>query len=348
MQKIITLCILLSHLSLKAQSLYFPPIEGNEWETVSVKELNWCEYGVEELFQYLEDNKTKAFILLKDGKIVFEKYFNGHTENSLWYWASAGKTVTALLTGIAQEEKLLSIDDPVSKYLGTGWTNCNREQEEKITIRHQLSMTTGLDDGLNDLFCTDKKCLNCLSEPGERWSYHNAPYTLLDEVLSAATGKSINQYLNKKLKQKTGIKGAFVKSGYNKIYFSNARSMARFGLLILNKGNWGGTEILKNKEFYQSMINTSQGLNKSYGYYWWLNGKESFMIPQMRKVYEGLLQPKAPDDLIIAVGKNGQFINVIPSENIVWIRMGEAPESMDIPFKMNNKIWEYLNTIICR
>ena len=65
--------------------------------------------------------------------------------------------------------------------------------------------------------------------------------------------------------------------------------------------------------------------NESYGYLWWLNGQSSFMLPYNQFVYNGDIIINAPDDLFSAIGKNGQYINVVPSENLVWIRMGEAP-----------------------
>ena len=106
--------------------------------------------------------------MLKDGKIAIEKYFGTFTKDSLWYWASAGKTLTAFLVGQAQEDGLLSIGDSTSKYLGVGWPGLTPEQERKITIRHQLTMTTGLDDGLEDNHCTLDSCLQFLAEPGTR------------------------------------------------------------------------------------------------------------------------------------------------------------------------------------
>jgi len=95
------------------------------------------------------------------------------------------------------------------------------------------------------------------------------------------------------------------------------------------------------------MTNTSQDLNKSYGYLWWLNGKGSFMLPQSQIIFPGNLVPAAPDDMIAALGKNGQFINVIPSLNMVWIRMGEAPDSSPIAFTYSRDIWNYLNALNC-
>jgi CubicO group peptidase (beta-lactamase class C family) len=330
----------------KSQSIYFPPLVGDHWETTTPTSLNWNMEAIGELYDYLGENNSKAFILLKDGKIVMEKYFGTFTKDSAWYWASAGKTLTSFMVGMAQQEGLLSINDTVSKYLGTGWTSCTPEQEEKITIRHQLTMTTGLDDRVPDNHCTMSSCLKYLAEPGTRWAYHNAPYTLLDKVLTNATSQSLNQYVTRNLSLSTAITGLFLPVGYNNVFFSKPRSMARFGLLILNRGNWNGNQIMTETTYFSEMINTSQQLNKSYGYLWWLNGKQSFMLPSLQVVFPGSLTPKAPEDMFLAAGKNGQLLNIVPSQNLLWLRMGDTPEAGDISLTLNNAIWEKLSRIM--
>ena len=331
----------------KAQSLYFPPINGNEWQTLSPASLGWCEERIDSLYDVLEENNTKAFIVLKDGKIILEKYFGTFQQDSVWYWASAGKSLTACLVGIAQQEGFLSIEDTTSTYLGEGWTACTPDQEEKITIRHQLTMTSGLDDNVPENYCTLDTCLVYKADAGTRWAYHNGPYTLLDGVVEAATGLSLNNYFQQKLRLTTGINGIFLPSGYNNVFFSKPRSMARFGLLILNQGNWNGTQILTDPVYFNNMVNTSQDLNKSYGYLWWLNGKASYMVPGVQFMFPGSLMPHAPDDMISALGKDGQYVDVVPSQNIVLIRMGNAPGEGEVPLTLNDRIWEHMNGLAC-
>ena len=346
MKKLLFL-LLLQPLYFTSQQLYFPPVSGSAWDTLSPQSFGWCQNKIDSLYTFLDTNNTKAFILLKDGKIVLEKYFGTHTVNSNWYWASAGKSLTAFMVGIAQQEGFLSINDTASSYLGAGWTGCTSAQENKITLKNQLSMTSGLDDMVADSYCTLDTCLIYKADAGTRWAYHNAPYTLLDSVLHVATGVNLNQYVTQKLKIPTGMTGLFYQVGYNNIFFSNARTMARFGLLILNKGNWNGTQILTDTVYFNQMTHLSQQLNRAYGYLWWLNGSSSFMVPFSQFVFPGQVIPDAPGDMISAMGKNGQFINVVPSENVVWIRMGDAPDSSDVPFLLNNNIWKYINALQC-
>lgn len=346
MRVCLLLWLILSVVSAKSQDLYFPPILGDEWETVSPAELGWCEEGLDELYSFLASSNTKAFIVLKDGRIAIEQYFDSFTQDSVWYWASAGKSLTATLVGIAAQQGHLNLDDPTNQHLGEGWTNCTTEAENDITIWHQLTMTSGLDDR-EDSFCTTPECLNCIAEPESRWAYHNGPYTLLGSVLEAATGQSLNIWFNQQVRNKTGITGLYVPLGYNRIFLSKPRSMARFGLMSLNKGNWGNTPVLGDDDYWEAMISPSQTLNPAYGYLWWLNGQSSYRLPVLQASFSGSLTPQAPADMVSAIGKNGQIINIVPSQNLVLIRMGNAPDNSLVPTTFVDDIWEYFNEVNC-
>lgn len=328
-------------------SLYFPPLSGDTWETKAVSTLGWDVNLLNDLDAYLQSKNTKSFIILKNGRIVKEKYFGTFTKDSVWYWASAGKTLTAFLTGIAQEEGILNINDKTSQYLGTGWTSASLANENMITVRHQLTMTTGLDDNVPDNDCTDPSCLIYKADAGSRWAYHNAAYTLLYKVVENASGQSYNSYFNTKIKSKTGMSGLWIKTGYLNVYYSNARSMARFGLLVLNKGKWDQTLIMTDMNYFNNMVNTSQNINLSYGYLWWLNGKSSHMLPQTQFVFNGNLTPNAPADMFAALGKNDQKIYVIPSQKLVVIRMGESAGNVQMALSsFDNELWGKLKEII--
>jgi CubicO group peptidase (beta-lactamase class C family) len=333
--------------------LYFPPLNSDTWETQSLSTLDWDETSKTDLYEFLKTNNTRAFIVLKDGKIVMEEYW-GKTilpigdfkQNSNWYWASAGKTLTAFLVGKAQEEGLLDITKPTSDYLGAGWTSLTAEKEALITIRNQLTMTTGLDYGVRDPFCTDPTCLQYRKDAGEQWFYHNAPYTLLDPVVEQATSMDYNDYMDAKLQVTVGIQGNWVSSGYNKVYWSTARDAARFGLLILNKGDWAGQTIMQDKDYFEDMVTSSQSLNPAYGYLWWLNGKSSVIFPGLPNSFPVELAPNAPADLFAAMGKNGQIIDIVPSQNLVVVRMGESPDGSLVPVAFHDEMWEKLMLVM--
>lgn len=331
---------------------YFPPI-GSSWETITPASLGWNEAAIPAFNKFLEDNNTRAFIILKDGKIVMEEYFGKQLVNtaldfnaaSNWYWASAGKTLTSAAVGIAQSQGKINFDEASSKYLGAGWSSLTPTQENQITVRHHLTMTTGLDDNVANADCTDPSCLIYKTAPGTRWAYHNAPYTLLDKIVANATSQTLNNFLNQQIINKTGMDGTFIKTGDNNVFYSTARSMARFGLLLLTEGKWTNVQVIP-EPYVNLMTNTSQNLNLSYGYLTWLNGKQSFMVPTLQNIFPGSVSPNAPNDMFAAMGKNGQLINVVRSQNLVVIRMGDAPDNNLVPFTFQDDLWKELNKVI--
>jgi len=331
--------------------MYFPPTGTTTWETVTPASLGWNEAAIPDLKAFLATSNSRSLIVLKDGKIAIEEYlgtqFNGgaFTATSNWYWASAGKTLTSALVGIAASQNKINLDAKTSDYLGAAWTSLTAAQENKITVRNQITMTTGLDDGVSNPDCTTKTCLVFKADAGTRWAYHNAPYTLLDGVIANATGKTLNAYLNEQIISITGMDGQYIKTGDNNVFYSTPRSMARFGLLMLNQGTWNQTSVIP-ENYVNLMKTTSQSLNQSYGYLTWLNGKISYMVPTLQTIFPGALSPNAPADLYAAMGKNGQLINVVPSQNLVVIRVGDAPDNSLVPFKLQDDLWIKLNAVI--
>lgn len=235
---------------------------------------------LEELKIFLAEENSKSLMILVDGKVIVEAYFNGHRPNDLWQWNSAGKTLVTSIIGIAQQEKLLNINDKVSDYLGTGWTNMPIQKENLITIKNLLSMTSGIDDTKQLVI---KRNLTHTADAGERWAYGNVFQKLID-VVEKASKQDFNTYFDTKIGKKLGMQGFWRFGQVFKTYRSDTKSMAKFAKLILNNGQWKGEQII-DKNFIKEAINSSQNLNPSYGYMWWLNGKEHFMTPKSQEVF---------------------------------------------------------------
>ena len=345
MRFILLFSLLMTAVGLSAQttSFYFPPKVGINWETTSLAQAGFCPDRVDSLYQFLDDTDTKSFILLKDGKIVLEKYFGTFTRDSFWYWASAGKSLTGFLVGQAQEEGLLDLNDQTSTYLGAGWTSCPPEKEALITVWNQITMTNGLEDNVPDDNCTTPSCLTYKADAGTRWAYHNAPYHLVHNVLEAASGLTLQQFTKSRVLDKTGMKGLWI----DHIQYGRARDMARFGLLNLAKGIWDGDTLLHDQDYLTSMHTPSQALNNSYGYLWWLNGQTSFMLPGVQFMVPGPICPNAPADMYAALGKNDQKIHVVPSKGWVVVRQGNSANVSPVPIVFDNLMWGYLNQLEC-
>ncbi len=337
--------VLLLGLKLEAQ-LYFPPTDGDTWETVDpVSEYNWCQDSIDAFHEWLERNNSQSFVLLKGGKIVMEGYYNGHDTTDRWIWYSAGKSLRAFLVGLAQQEGLLDIEDKVSDYLGR-WTSAPINQEDKILVRHQLSMSTGL----NEFFwlCTDPTCLFFQQPAGVRWAYHQGPYNLTKDVLEAASEEDINSFSSSRLFDKIGMsrtdwrvqeEGTFA--------FSSARDMARFGLLMQADGSWDQEQIMQDTAYLKDMTTPSQDLNESYGYLWWLNGYDSYMVPLDRTVYDGSLMPDAPQDAITAIGFQGQVLSISQEMDMVLVRQGSNATDNLADNNLAGALWQKVIDLDC-
>jgi CubicO group peptidase (beta-lactamase class C family) len=170
----------------------------------------------------------------------------------------------------------------------------------------------------------------------------------LQNVVSEAINTPFPAFFNTYLRNKIGMGGAWVSTnGSNSVYFSDARSMARFGLLNLNRGVWDGETILADTEFLNAMTETSQEYNKSYGYLWWLNGKDSYMAPSVQFTFQGNLIPNAPSDTFSGLGKNDQKLYVVPSRSLVVVRLGDETGNNDLgPTGFDSELWEKISDLI--
>lgn len=311
----------------------------------SAQNIHFTPKKISELNTVLDNHNSRAFIIYQNGKIINEKYF-GKTiskrkdfdEYSPWYWASASKSLCAVLLGIAQQKGFLNVQDPVSKYLGQHWSAMPETQENKIKIIHLLSMDSGL-DYISDKNCNAANCLKYKDEPGKVWFYNSDAYYLLHKILEKATNKSLDEFTQQELGNKIKMYGKWVNYKGANIYFSNAKSFLNFGKLILEKGKFEGKFIFNWDDYFTKMLQSSQNINPSYGYLWWLNGKSSITFPGLTQSFKQSLDPFAPKDLCAALGKNGQFLDVVPSENLIIVRFGEAPDANAVPIKFHREMW---------
>ena len=130
------------------------------------------------------------------------------------------------------------------------------------------------------------------------------------------------------------------------VFYSKTRSMARFGLLALNKGIWGTDTLMRDTSYYRAMINTSQSFNPAYGYLWWLNGKSSYLAPGIPFMFNGSLIANAPADMFAALGKNDQKIYVVPSQRMVVVRTGNSAYGVALAFSpFDNLLWAKMDSL---
>lgn len=312
-------------------SIYFPPTIGDEWEAIPPGAVGWNETALEDALRYANEQNSTAVMLLYKGRILVERYWGGWEAGRAANIFSAGKSVVAILTGIAQEAGLLHLDDSVTMHLGPGWSRASAEQEEHITVRHLLTMTSGLDDALRHV-----------AEPGTVWFYNTPAYYHLQEVVAAAASKSYDTYAREVLFGKVGM-GRSRWQNYQMV--SSVRDMARFGLLMLNDGFWNGADVVRDKTYLADATKSSQSLNPSYGYLWWLNGKDGHIYPGRQGSGAGSLVPNAPNDMVAALGAGDKKIYLVPSLDLVIVRHGMASEDLraQAASRFDNLWWQKLS-----
>jgi CubicO group peptidase (beta-lactamase class C family) len=305
-----------------AQTRYFPALTTDVWETVSPAAVGWDTTALRVALDWAGTQRSTAVIVLWRGRIAAERYWQGWTLSKDSIIASAGKSVTAFLIGMLQEQGRLRLADPVNGLLGSGWSR-SATSEARITIAHLLSMTSGLDDSLSYVV-----------EPDTRFFYNNPAYYQTFQVMTRAAGQpftlaGLTQLSRSLLWDRIGMRTANwrfnIDTGEPGFVLScSARDMARFGLLVLNRGRWDGQVILADTAYQRAMLSSSSTSNPSYGYLWWLNGKAQHRIPgpYLLPTLSGPLVPSAPTDMVAALGKGDKKIYVVPSLELVVVRHG--------------------------
>ncbi len=265
----------------------------------------------------VKSHKTAAFVLIKNDTILYEEYFKDFNESSKLTSFSVAKSYVSTLLGIAIDEGFIeSIDQSITEFLPE---LKEKKGFDKIKLSHLLNHTSGLKHSyaLDGLLYYGKdvwKVINKLTldqVPGKRQQYHNMNTQLLGIVIERATGRCVSEYLNEKIWSKVGAEypanWSTDKNEIEKAFCCiNAAAIdyAKFGRLMLNRGNWDGEQLVSEKWIDQSLArDTTNGSGWSYNKSWYLGLKE----------YNDFM----------AIGLYKQFVYVCPKKNIVIVRFGE-------------------------
>ncbi len=285
---------------------------------------------------FLRSYETVAFLIVKDTSLLFETYWDEYSESSMSNSFSMAKSIVSLLVGIAIDEgKIGSVDDPLTKYI----PEYINDKNSNIKIRDLLTMSSGIEwneSYINPFSVTTKAYygnnLNSIvlnakakEQPGVKFDYITANPQLLSMILKKVTGMPLAEYASEKLWKPLGAEhiaswSLDKEGGDEKAYCcfnSNARDFARIGQLILNKGKWNGRKIISKEYVEKALTPASNLVNEEgqhvdfYGYQWWLSNYKDLQISYAR----GIL---------------GQYIIVIPSKNIVIVRLGHKRDKTKI------------------
>jgi CubicO group peptidase (beta-lactamase class C family) len=301
-------------------------VPGDAWDVVAPADEGMDAAGLTEAkdYAFADGMNTQGVVVVRHGKIVAEWYADGASSDS---WAaswSMAKSFTSALVGIAIDEgKIPGVDEPMT----TWYPEWKGTPKEKITLRDVLQMSSGLE--WNESY--DPQSLGTSEiiemvvgqpdelkyaagrpaevDPGTRWSYSSGDAMLLSGVIQKATGMRADEYAKAKLFDRIDIEQVdWWRDGADHTLTyccldASSRGFARLGLLYLHHGDWGGEQVVP-EQWVDDSLEAAPASEGRYGYQWWLDVDVD------------------PDTSFAAIGHDGQWIYVLPDEDLVVVRNG--------------------------
>lgn len=272
---------------------------------------------------------TVAYVIIQNGKLLFEQYWDDYSAQSHSNPFSVSKSIVSLAVGCAIDEGFIrDVDQPVSDF----FPQFKGHDGKIMTIRHLLTMSAGVDfqESYTSVLSPTTQLYygNDLSaitfgmrsneKPGVHFVYQSGVTQLLANIIEQATGEHLSSYVSRKLwtplqAEEDALWSLDHKNGIEKAYCcfnTNARDLARFGQLILNGGSWNDKQIISESYIREATTADSSlifkqhnEMNRHYGYQYWILEKNGMKIPYMR----GIL---------------GQYVFAVPEKNAVIVRLG--------------------------
>ena len=270
-----------------------------------------------------QERETKAFLVIKNDSIIYEKYFDGYNENSKSNSFSMAKSIVVTLLGKAiMNGEIKGLDQPVSDFFEEYKTGFGAS----LTVGDLASMSSGMkwnekyysiiNITTESYFSDDLRALilnqDIIKTPGEKFRYSSGDTQLLGMIIEKATNSNISDYARNNFTVPMGFQSQALwqldseESGMEKVYCcfaSNAKDFARFGKLYKNHGKWDD-QVLLDSLFIQKAISPVFEKSPYYGYGWWLYEFENKKVYSMR-------------------GHRGQFVIVVPADDIIIVRLGD-------------------------
>ncbi|MDJ1472209.1 serine hydrolase [Cytophagaceae bacterium DM2B3-1] len=330
---------------------YYPPDQKtSEWSVSSLNAENIAIKPIEELTNLIQTEKYRnihSLLIVRNGKLVYEQYFNGYTSAVPENIYSATKSITSILTGIAIDQHMIAdVNSEVLLYFPEYLNGLNnKEQKKKITLKHLLTMSSGL--ACNDAagraspgfeenmykssdwiyFTLD---LPVLYEVGTIPQYCTAGVVTLGGVINRASTMSTESFAWKYLFSPLNIQsyrwdrmpdGEISVGGR---LFIRPIDMAKIGQLMLDKGKWKGQQLVSSQWVTESTTKQAILQNFEYGYLWW---RRTFVIQE--HTYQ----------MYFAWGNGGNYLCVLPDYNTVLICTGGNPNSV-----LSNQFFQMLQS----
>ena len=281
------------------------------------------------LKKQIENYETVAFLVIQNGKIKYEEYWNGYDKDSIVNSFSVSKSIISLLVGIAIDEKAIEgLDQKITDIL----PNFNRGKPTDLTIRNLLSMSSGSDwneqfrspfsDVLKAYFGNNLdemyENIHLSKEIGKKWEYQCGNTLILMKIIEKTTNSSITEYAQRNLWTPIGAKNSALwsidkENGTVKAFccfHATCRDFARLGQVVLDKGEFDRSFVVPRNYINQAITPADYLTDKNnekvdfYGLHFWIAYHKGLQIPYMR-------------------GMHGQYIFILQEKNAVVVRLGK-------------------------
>lgn len=333
-----------------------------DWQTATYEEVNMNGSRIDVMFDYIDYHSydIESLLIVKDGYLVTEEYFQGYTADTRHVLWSVTKSWMSTLIGIAIEEGYIdSVDQKILDFLYNA-SIPNIDLKENITISHLLTMTSGMswnevdvsyaDPSNNEtqMVASDNWVEYVLSskmdyKPGTTYYYNTGGSHLLSAIIEKATGYSSLEYATTHIFNPLGITNISWEQDPQGIYFGGAglellpRDMAKFGFLFLNNGTWDGTQIV-SQEWVQAATNSTIDIMSefSYGYQWWSKPSKNYYFAS--GLYLQLIIVIPEYDLVVTITADDHTNNIytytelIDSFIVAAAKQGYNPSTTETTF----------------
>lgn len=337
-----------------------PTNRSDGWNTHNLLSEHIDSTKIFRLFNQLNGQKHRmnSVLLVREGQLEIEEYFNESTTDTRQDLRSVTKSIISILMGIAVDKGFVrSIDDPVLHYIKSPLPEKNKDiRKNSITIRHLLTMSTGLDcndwdkksQGQEDKVYRKKDWLQYtlnlpqINDPGVSSMYCTMGVVLAAKVISQASGMTIAEFAQWNLFDPLGITnvlwghtttGKEIIPSAKRLYMT-PRDMAKIGQLVLNRGKWNSEQLVSENWIQASTSRQTTLSHLDYGLLWW---KIPFKINDQETL------------ATVATGNGGQYIMIFPEFEMVAVFTGEAYNSEEdkLPFAIVRDVFlplmEYLD-----
>lgn len=310
---------------------------------------------LESMAAWAEEHNSYALIVIHNGKVQLERYWQDIDPTALTNGRALTRSVTPMALGFAVSDGALNLDDPISKFIPE-W---NDDPRGAIKVQQLAQNASGLEvaeqKGLTQIAGNKDLCLvycgdviraamqyDLVTEPGTLFEVAQENMQILALVIERAMGQPIQDILSERLWKKVGASDATFQfdrpGGTARVMCcmrATPRDWARLGVLLMNNGMWNGTQVLPSD--WVETMSTPSPANPNFGTGLWLGSPYA----SMRTYFQGKpgvvpqSEPFLADDVVFMEGGGFRTIYVVPSENLMIMRLGQFHDNWDNSYLVN-------------